>query len=447
MQGLLETLAEALFVRGLGTGLAAVLMATAPRKAVRVELKKIFVLDDSGELASEYGLDPDCPIEYHDFLRVLPETGIGDRESLFVGEYVFTAFQSERGVYVLLSRGRLNPEDFDWIALLLKAADAQEGGARPARSSEVMGASPDAAFADREARLQAREAELAQLEVKIKADEANLRGRAEELERQKAQLGSLTEQVAQRERQASASHDKGQADADSALAKAREEFTSERSSLLGAKSDLDAKYREALSQVESIRVSYGEATAALERERAEWTRRDADAAKLRGEIESRVQELSQRFASMAKERLLQSHKGSAEPPDAVKQAIDLEKAQLAKERKFLQNRAIEILDMQERVTDREAKIAEREAVLGRRGDELTSREAEIAHAKAVMAQASVPTVAPSETPDDTRRDLDRRVKVIQQKALDLLDREEKLRRRAEELQTLEDRLMGRVPAK
>jgi hypothetical protein len=38
------------------------------------------------------------------------------------------------------------------------------------------------------------------------------------------------------------------------------------------------------------------------------------------------------------------------------------------------------------------------------------------------------------------------VKIIQQKALELLDREEKLRRRAAELEAMEARLSGRVTA-
>jgi hypothetical protein len=447
MQGLLETLGEALFLRGLGPTLATVLMASAPRRTGRVELKKIFVLDDAGERVADHTLDPDCPIEYNDFLRVLPEDGIGDRESLFVGEYVFTAFQSGRAVYVLLSRGKLSPEDFEWIALLLKAADAQ-GRATPKgpQAPETSGAMDgDRAHAERETRLAAREAELASLEVKLKADDANLRGRAEELERQKAELADRANRVADAERKTADAEARSQADAASSLAKIQEGFVSERNALLASKAELEGKYRQALDQAESLRKAHQDALAVLERERVEWARRDADATKMRAEIESRVQELSQRFAGMAKDRLLQTHKSTLEPPDAVKQAIDLEKGQLAKERKFLQNRAIEILDMQERVAEREAKLVQREEALRRREDELSAHLAELEQTKAMIAQP--PAGEAPDALDSARRDLDRRVKIIQQKALDLIDREEKLRKRAEELSALEDKLMGRVPAK
>src|SRR5439155_1039967 len=98
--------------------------AAPARKAARAQLKTIYVLDDRGEMAGEYILDADCPIDYDDFLKVLPPEGIGDRDSLFVGEYVFTAFQSGKVVFVLLSRGHLASEDVDWTALLLTAADS-----------------------------------------------------------------------------------------------------------------------------------------------------------------------------------------------------------------------------------------------------------------------------------------------------------------------------------
>src|SRR5438309_5938876 len=111
MQGAIEALLSGLVLRGLGPALSGILMAAPLRKVARAQLKKIYVLDERGEMAGEYILDQDCPIDYNDFLKVLPDEGIGDRDSLFVGEYVFTAFQSGKFVFVLLSRGQLAPED------------------------------------------------------------------------------------------------------------------------------------------------------------------------------------------------------------------------------------------------------------------------------------------------------------------------------------------------
>src|SRR3990170_3486831 len=186
MHGRLDALGAGVVLRGLGPGLLATLMAAPPKKVTRAQLKKIYVLNESGDMAGEYVLDPDCPIYYNDFLKVLPEDGIGDRESLFVGEYVFTAFQSGSFVFVLLSRGQLSSEAFDWPALLLTAADSHLAAAssrQPPARAEAQRPAPGAekALAEREARIAGKEAELAKLEVKLKAEDANIRGRSEEL--------------------------------------------------------------------------------------------------------------------------------------------------------------------------------------------------------------------------------------------------------------------------
>src|SRR5467141_3557890 len=187
MQGPIEALVTGILMRGLSPALTAVLMAAPSRKTVRAQLKKIYVLDERAEMTGEYVLDSDCPIDYDDFLKVLPPEGIGDRDSLFVGEYVFTAFQSGKLVFVLLSRGHLASEDVDWTALLLTAADshlAPGNRAAPARTTE---AKPDLdkAAAEREARLKAKEKSLAEQDAKLQGESANLLGRQEELNRQK----------------------------------------------------------------------------------------------------------------------------------------------------------------------------------------------------------------------------------------------------------------------
>src|SRR5207245_5608859 len=134
-----------LLIHGLRPALASILITAPMKKVVRAQLKKIYVLDERGEMAGEYVLDPDCPIDYNDFLKVLPNEGIGDRDSLFVGEYVFTAFQSGKFVFVLLSRGHLASEDFDWTGLLLTAADSHlSNGAGRTGAPRAADTRPDA---------------------------------------------------------------------------------------------------------------------------------------------------------------------------------------------------------------------------------------------------------------------------------------------------------------
>ena len=135
MQGAIEALLSGLVFRGLGPAVSGILMAAPLKKVARAQLKKIYVLDERGEMAGEYVLDSDCPIDYNDFLKVLPDEGIGDRDSLFVGEYVFTAFQSGKFAFVLLSRGQLAPDDVNWTARVSKEYFAKLSANRYARFS------------------------------------------------------------------------------------------------------------------------------------------------------------------------------------------------------------------------------------------------------------------------------------------------------------------------
>ena len=464
MRGFLETLINATVIGGLGPALAPVLLAAPSKKFARAQLKKVYVLNAMGDMAGEYVLDADCPIDYNDFLKVLPDEGIGDREALFVGEYVFTAFQSGKFVFVLLSRGQLASEDIDWTATLLTAADAhlaaQAASPVAPRSPEPTKAVADfeKSLAEREARLGAREKGLAKLEVELKATEANLRGRAEELDRQKTRLSVLADYVAQlqgdvasgvnRARQslemaeqlATASEDsQGVADTQ-ALADLRQQFDDERKALLLAREELEGKYRESSEQIRQLQAKVAEAEGALERERTDTTAREAEAERLRSAVEARVQELSQRFATMAKERLVNSHKPAEAAAAPAGAEADAAKGELAKERKFLQRRAIEMLDREEKVRGREMALEAREVALGEREEQLAAREAK-------TSGAAGPKAVSTPDDDEARKDIERRVKIIQQKALELLDREEKLRKRAADLEALEARLSGNAPAR
>src|SRR3989442_800156 len=254
-------------------------MAAPLKKVARAQLKKIYVLDERGEMAGEYILDQDCPIDYNDFLKVLPDEGIGDRDSLFVGEYVFTAFQSGKFVFVLLSRGQLAPEDVNWTALLLTAADSHLASAAnrpaPARAAESK-PDVDKGIAERETRTKEPSARTPQAEREGKAWVAFIKRK-----RGKPGVG--------------------------------------------------------------------------------WAKKK----KPRREIESRVADLSQRFTSMAKERLVASHRPPGEVSDEVRKAMEGEEAELARERKFLPRRAIELLERQELAPDREAPVEERDREFGR----------------------------------------------------------------------------------
>src|SRR2546426_101109 len=373
MQGAIEALLSGLVVRGLGPLMSGILMAAPLKKVARAQLKKIYVLDERGEMAGEYILDSDCPIDYNDFLKVLPDEGIGDRDSLFVGEYVFTAFQSGKFAFVLLSRGQLAPEDVNWTALLLTAADSHLAAAAsrpaPARAAEPK-PDVDKGLAERDARLQAKEKSLAELDAKLKADAANLSGRQEELDRQKARLAALADYSTQLQDAVS----KGAS---------RSAKTLEIAEQLAASSNEDSKKAESKAS--------SDARQAFEQERKALVAAKTD-------LETRYQEASARIAQLEKE---------------AKESLAL----LEKER-----------------VDAAARAAEEDK----------SREQDLDRQRTLLAQAKPQAPEVRAEPDEAKKDIERRVKIIQQKALELLDREEKLRRRAAELEAMEARLSGRV---
>ncbi len=336
----------------------------------------------------------------------LGSTRVPPRDSLFVGEYVFTAFQSGKYVFVLLSRGQLGAEDVDWTALLLTAAESTLARA-PARPAPTRGvgtkSDSEKGFAERDARLYAKEKDLAELEARLQAEAANLTGRQEELDRQKARLAALADYSA-----------RIQDTVATGLSRSRKEL--ETAHQLAANSS------------------------------AESNTRAAEEEKTRREIESRVADLSQRFTSIAKERLVSSHGPGEESSDEVRKAMEGEKAEVARERKFLQRRAIELLDREDRVRDREGHVDEREQDFARREQELSSRQQDLERQRTLLAQAKPQPPEVRTEPDEAKRDIERRVKIIQQKALELLDREEKLRKRAAELEAMEARLSRDVTA-
>ena len=77
---------------------------------------------------------------------------------------------------------------------------------------------------------------------------------------------------------------------------------------------------------------------------------------------------------------------------------------------------------------------------------LATREQDLDRQRTLLAQAKPQAPEVRAEPDEAKKDIERRVKIIQQKALELLDREEKLRKRAAELEAMEARLAGRVTA-
>ncbi len=107
------------------------------------------------------------------------------------------------------------------------------------------------------------------------------------------------------------------------------------------------------------------------------------------------------------------------------ESVAAERKQLEKDRKMLQRRALELLDREEKIREKESALADEHKKIEESRKEVDDLLAKIEAAKRPAPEFDV---------EAARREVDMRVKILQQKALDLLDREEKLRRREAELQ-------------
>src|SRR3989304_6723678 len=152
---------------------------TLPPPLKRVEkpiLLKLFLLDAQGGYAGEYAVDEECVIEYGDFLAGVPEAGLADQQSMYLGEYRATAFQGDRMSLVAISRGAPGPEELAWVTATLIAAEAQLGE-HPRRPAE----GPDKAVLESlSSALDKRDVGLADREKTLAQSEERSRHAAEE---------------------------------------------------------------------------------------------------------------------------------------------------------------------------------------------------------------------------------------------------------------------------
>jgi hypothetical protein len=144
--------------------------------------------------------------------------------------------------------------------------------------------------------------------------------------------------------------------------------------------------------------------------------------------DAELQELRARLADVGaqRDRTREEMGRMAQAPADATVAAD--RKQLEKDRKMLQRRALDLLDREEKVRDRELALAEEHKKLEEARRETEGLLAKIEAERRPDAGYDVEAV---------RREVDMRVKILQEKALDLLDREEKLRRREAELHGVE----------
>jgi len=137
---------------------------------------------------------------------------------------------------------------------------------------------------------------------------------------------------------------------------------------------------------------------------------------------------------------------------------DAMQAEVSKNLRFLQKKALDVLDREEKLREREIGIEHKEKSLDTRAEILEGKQRAVdadqseADSKTAKLQAEIdrlkvrltefdkgagPSTAAME---EWKKDVENRVKIIQKKAMDLLDREQKLRQKEEELRALAQQL-------
>lgn len=306
-------------------------MPPPSKKVPKTVLLKLFILDAQGGYAGEVTVDTDCVIEYGDVLAVVPETGIEDQQTVFLGECMATAYHGERLSLIAITRGPIGPDELAWVRATLTAVESY---LNETPGDEPPAPGPDKAVLESlSSALDKREADLAEREKALAAAEGKAAGAA------------------------------------------------------------DAARETAEAELQSLRHQLAEARAQIEQERG------------RKEVE----------------RVVMVPTPPVPGPD-----IDEERRQLDRDRKMLQRRALDMLDREERLRTHEMEIASDAEYF-----EKVRKENEDLRAELEALKKSGP---PSFDVEAAKREFDQRVKILQEKALDLLDREEKLRKRQEELE-------------
>lgn len=296
----------------------------------------MFILDEQGGYTGEYVVDSECVIEYGDFLGVVPDEGLGDQESVYLGEYIATVLHGNSLSLVAISKGPLTQEDVTWAKAALTVTEAH---LTSAEGSRTPGTEPDRAVMD-------------SLMSAIEKREADLVAREKALQDTIERMQRETEE-------------------------GRKPLVAEMNTLRARIVELEARRTEERTQLE------------------------AENERLRREIEQAA-----RPASPA---------GSPSP----------DREQLERDRKMLQQRADGLLEREERLRAREAELAEEAGRL-----DAIRKEHEAVLARLEVVEKSRPADFDIQA---ARREIDARVKILQRKALDLLDREEALRKREDEL--------------
>lgn len=316
------------------------------------------------------------------------------------------------------------------------------------------------ALAAKEVALSSRAKDLDDLGNRLTVLEKRGVETTEELRTRKASLDKEAERIAS----LAAQMDKRQAEEESRrtalegrladLAKRDQVLTTELQRADNLMDDLNRKEAELVARDKgfaSREKTFQEKEAALARRDAELVEGMQTLDRMKKEHEQRAREVDEHHRAASQTR--KEAEMVAAEAEKMKAQAEAMQAEVSKNMRFLQKKALDVLDREEKIRTRENQTEEQDRALEARAQVLEKKEraldaereelaAQLEKAmqenkklKAKLSEAEKAGQSAIDT-DEWKRDIENRVKIIQKKALELLDREERLRKKEEELKVL-----------
>ncbi|TLZ77759.1 MAG: hypothetical protein E6K08_02580 [Methanobacteriota archaeon] len=306
--------------------------------------------------------------------------------------------------------------------------------------------------------LEARQSRISASEREVASREADLRSKKTSVDQDAARVAALSEQLATRQRDLE-SRTASQEAKSAQMSSKEQTLATELQRADNLMEDLDKKEREIRARDEALKASEATLTA----RESEVTARDAELRDGTRGLEKLRQELNgQRAATEEARRVADTTREESEvmkrDAEKLRAQAGAMQAEVATNLRFLQKKALDVLDQEEKIRDRLTRIEERERSLDARAEILEGKErtltddqadldaktaklqAEIDRLQGRLADAEKAGGPSTAAMEEWKKDVENRVKIIQKKAMDLLDREEKLRKKEEELRALAEQL-------